>query len=286
MEQQPSVVAAVQQVDAAVDVSTVDGARAALGAAAAHGWDTPEGTALLVYARDRIVRPAVRRAGLRGPDADQAAATGWAVAWEALRTVRGTTRSPWGVVTVAVRRAVLGEALAAAYVTSARAAWRIRADSHAAPRGGDGLADRPVPWVVLPGGDAAAAQPSVSLGPALDAVTDALVEQGWTRDDVHALVDWAVARLSRPGRASTGWRALAMRCGLPAWRVRRALCLLVGDDDWPGLVERASQEGLDVLGRPESRAAMRSTVHPRSLPPAAAAQRAALRTRDEHRCAS
>ena len=68
------------------------------------------GRELLDHVRRAVVVPVVRRSGLRGPAADQAEASGWEAAWDALRrpTAR-TAENPGGMVWVAVRRAVAAE---------------------------------------------------------------------------------------------------------------------------------------------------------------------------------
>ena len=75
-----------------------------------EGWDGAAGRELLDHVRRAVVVPVVRRSGLRGPAADQAEATGWEAAWDALRrpTAR-TAQNPGGMVWVAVRRAVASE---------------------------------------------------------------------------------------------------------------------------------------------------------------------------------
>ncbi len=74
------------------------------------GWDGIAGRQLLDHVRRAVVVPVVRRSGLRGPAADQAEASCWAAAWDALRrpTAR-TAQNPGGMVWVAVRRAVAAE---------------------------------------------------------------------------------------------------------------------------------------------------------------------------------
>lgn len=75
-----------------------------------HGWDGADGRALLDRVRRAVVVPAVRRSGLRGPAADQAEASGWEAAWDALRRPSARTAvNPGGMVWVAVRRAVAAE---------------------------------------------------------------------------------------------------------------------------------------------------------------------------------
>jgi hypothetical protein len=75
-----------------------------------EGWDGAEGRELLALVRRAVVAPVVRRSGLRGPAADQAEATGWEAAWDALRRPSArTAQNPGGMVWVAVRRAVASE---------------------------------------------------------------------------------------------------------------------------------------------------------------------------------
>lgn len=251
-------------------VGTTRGLRAALLQVDRDGWDSPAGTVVLAYARDRIVRPTVRRRGLRGPRADQAEATGWEVAWEVLRSLGVGVRSPWAVVTVAVWRSVCGEELAGRYCTGARTAWGLGADFPA------------VRLLARPDLEIEAqheAVPASSLGPTLEAVVEAMVGVGWSRDDVEVLVDWVVARSGRARSAGPGWRTLATRSGMPPWRVRRAMALLLGDDDWPGLLARAAQDGTVVLDRPDAVAAVRSTVRSSHLSPASAVRRALVAER-------
>ena len=104
--------------------STLDSRAGLLGALAvidSEGWDGPAAQRLLSHVRAHIVRPQLAAAGLRGPAADQAEATGWAAAWEALtRSSFRTATTPWGLLWVAVRRAILGEVLASAYLSTAR----------------------------------------------------------------------------------------------------------------------------------------------------------------------
>ena len=61
-----------------------------------EGWEGRTAQRLLSYVRSHIVRPQVAAAGLRGPVADQAEATGWAVVWEVLaRPSIRTAATPW-----------------------------------------------------------------------------------------------------------------------------------------------------------------------------------------------
>lgn len=94
-----------------------------------EGWDGPVATDLLHLVRVSLVRPLVVRQGLRGAVAGEAESSGWAAAWEALRSPSlRDSRSPWGVVWSAARRAVMAEVVEARYATSARKAWAAHAD--------------------------------------------------------------------------------------------------------------------------------------------------------------
>lgn len=238
-----------------------------LGLAALEGWDADAGRAVLDYARTRVVRPQVVRTGLRGPAADQAESTGWATAWEVLRnpaTARAV--SPWGVVTTAVRRAVLGELVATSYGTGVRNAWRLHAQF--ASSSGRG---RPLSLSELTerGWEPVAPAEERTGRLRLAAVVDAMVAVGWPRTQAWQAVDWAV---SMAGPAAHGWRSLAVRTGMPAWRARRVLAFLLGEDGWPGVLERILDSGIDALERPDVLAALRATVRSSHRSPAAAAR--------------
>ncbi|HET8971409.1 MAG TPA: hypothetical protein VFN19_10140, partial [Candidatus Nanopelagicales bacterium] len=240
---------------------------------------------VLHYARDTVVRRQVRGAGLQGPAADQGLATGWAVAWEVLRGPSVlTTASPWGVVTVAVRRAVRGEVAAADYGTSARAGWRLRA-AGGGP-GGTGQTPRPMSLAVLQerGWEPVDPPRQPRSGSALDHVLVAMVEGGWRLEDARAIADWALSRTGCTER--TGWRVLAARTGLPPWRARRGLILLAGTPQWPGLVRRVLERGPEVLREAGPRAAIRSTVRPSCASPVTAASRAEQSLRQPRRRSS
>lgn len=214
-----------------------------------EGWDGPAGRGLLELVRKRIVEPTVRRAGLRGPAADQACASGWAAAWDALR--RPSARSadnPAGMAWVAVRRAVADE------VAPAR-------------RGRDGLVIDLV-WDVdgeqlsagLSGGacqDPFEDDRDPSSCPVLDPVLGALRAVGWQPELLSALV--AELGAQAPGRGSR-WRTAADRVGCPAWRASRLWTLLAGAPGVPGLAELVEVHGQRVLEDPDLDAAIRSTV--------------------------
>ena len=66
------------------------------------GWDSRAARELLVAVRDCVAQPAVRRSGLRGPAAEQAEASAWAAAWDALRRPSArTAENPMGMAWVA-----------------------------------------------------------------------------------------------------------------------------------------------------------------------------------------
>lgn len=279
------------------DVSSDHGLLQALGVVDRAGWEGREGTAVLTYARLRVVRPQVRRAGLSGPAANQAEATGWAVAWELLSS-RGlrSARSPWGLITVAVRRAVLGEVVTAAYGTGLREAWRLAARASGSPgvHGEAASVRRPVSLSVLDPDLCAPADARTTedIGPTLEVIVAAMVRAGWPRNEAVGVCEWVACRAPRRGvprdreggRHGTtthaqGWRTLARLLGIPAWRARRATVLLFGSPSWPGLVEQVACEGPVVLQRTDVVAALRSTVVASHLSPVGAAQRA-LRRRE------
>lgn len=258
-----------------------EGLLAELAAIDTEGWDGPAGQRLLSYVRSHIVRPQVVAMGLRGPAADQAEATGWAVAWEALASssIRRAT-TPWGLLWVAVRRAVLGEVIASAYLASARNGWRAGSarQQHQSLVGHSSAMDPPISLSVLVehGWEPAAATSGDTrdLGRRLEAVVSALVGAGWDERAAHAVVEGVAVTAVRDGKASheaKGWRPLARRLGLPPWQVRRVTVLLLGAPGWPGLVERMTGEGCDILEDPSITAALRSTAISGWPPPPVAA---------------
>lgn len=243
-----------------------------------EGWDCAAGDAVLGYARARVVRPQVVRAGLRGAGAEQAESTGWATAWEVLQApATAMAASPWGVVTVAVRRAVLGELVATSYGTGVRNAWRLHAQFASAPGRGRSVS---LTELTEHGWEPPAPEVGRVETLPLGMVVDAMVRVGWTRTQAWQVMDWAVYAAAGP--AASGWRSLAIRTGMPAWRARRGLAFLLGEDDWPGVLGRVLDSGVAALGRPDVVAALRSTVRSSHLSPA----RAARATEPAQRCAS
>lgn len=235
---------------------------------ALEGWDCDAGGVVLGYARNRVVRPQVVRAGLRGLAAEQAESTGWATAWEVLRApATARASSPWGVVTTAVRRAVLGELVAAWYGTGVRHGWRLHSQFATAPGRGRsvGLAE-----LLERGWEPESPVADRTGGVRVAAVVDAMVAVGWVRGQAWQAVDWAVGMAAAP--AASGWRSMAIRTGMPAWRARRALAFLLGEDGWAGALERVLDSGVEALERPDVIAALRSTVRSSHLSPARAAE--------------
>lgn len=263
-------------------IESRDGLLQELAAIATSGWETPAGQRLLDYVRAHIVQPQVRAAGLRGPAAEQAEATGWAVAWETLsRPSIRTAVSPWGLLWVAVRKAIAGEQLAAQYQASVRNSWRAERARVEHQRAG-GLPAFPGPLslsLLLEGGweFQASAWACTGLGRRLEAVVDSLVHVGWERRAALAVVEGVALTAVRDGKAkadASGWRPLAARLGLPPWQVRRVTVLLLGAPGWPGVVERMATDGCQVLKADSIVAAVRSTATSSWPPPPAAARRA------------
>ncbi len=223
-----------------------------------HGWDGADGRALLECVRRAVVVPAVRRSGLRGPVADQAEASGWEAAWDALRRPSARTAvNPGGMVWVAVRRAVAAEG-----------------QLFRGP--GPGSALGPSPSVSLDHLVASGWQPGCApradgeeLGPAVCAVVAALVEAGWERlDAVDAIAIMAdTAARARTGAPATRWRWASLRIGIPEWQVRRLAALLLGGSDWSGVLALCVAHGPGVIDDPDVRCAVGSTARRSSAGP-------------------
>lgn len=220
---------------------------------AVEGWDSAVGGALLDAVRRGIVRPLVRRSGLRGPAADQAEATGWAAAWDALRRPSARTAgNPAGMAWVAARRAI-GEEADATPV-------RVLPEEGDLP--GPGAPDHEVP------GQDPADSP---LGPRLDQVLGLCVESGWDPEVVRHL---GVALADHCAHAASGvptvrWRIVARRHGVPEWQARRLASLLLGGPAGPGVLKLMVQHGHEALGDESVRAAVAATRNPRAASPEA-----------------
>ena len=270
------------------------------------GWDSASGRDLLDHVRRAVVVPVVRRSGLRGPAADQAEATGWEAAWDALRrpTAR-TAQNPGGMVWVAVRRAVASEVDFArmserepvvAVAQRAVAADVGEAGDTAEPRLSTGRAarsgsqsrpspprslarpDRPRRCLSLDDlmdGGWQPAGTALSLledpGPVVGTVLDTLVAVGWDRasaaDAIAIMADHA--QHDRSGSPTTRWRWVSLRLGVPEWQARRLAALLLGGDGWPGIVELVVRQGAQVIGDPAVRGAVQSTASRWSAGPSA-----------------
>lgn len=226
-----------------------------------EGWEGPTATALLQTVRADVVKSLVRIAGLSGPVAGQAEASGWAMAWETLR--RPSLReaeSPWGVLWVAVRRAVFGERLAAEFATGTRTAYRLcsRSSRREAPsiRSLDVVTAEGFEWFTVD------VHPAESAG-LLDQLADAFARAGWpdrlARRLVHQVA--VTAERPRPQDAISGWRHLAVELGIQPWQARRAMALILGTPGCAGLAERVVTEGAAVLNSDDVRHALRATLH-------------------------
>lgn len=203
-----------------------------------HGWDSEDGRRLLESVRRAVVVPAVARSGLRGAAADQAIASAWAAAWDALR--RPSARradNPIGMVWVAVRRAIGKEV-----------------SDHLSL---DALLERGMQIA------AGQAQHEVgALGFIVSQVLRRLAEVGWPPDlAAEAVVLLADSAVSRPGgEAAARWRWVALRLGIPEWQMSRLAGLLLGGPGWAGTLELAACHGTAVLDDPRVIAAVRSTA--------------------------
>jgi hypothetical protein len=262
------------------------------------GWDGAAGRQLLDHVRQAVVVPVVRRSGLRGPAADQAEATGWEAAWDALRrpTAR-TALNPGGMVWVAVRRAVAAEADFArmsdggqvgAMAQLAGDAGESRAttgpsagtvgEGRASPLRSLPLRDRPTRCLSLDDLMDCGWQPvgtgltvADGFGPVVAAVLDGLVAVGWDRasaeDAIVIMADHAGH--DRSGSPTTRWRWVSLRLGVPEWQSRRLASLLLGGGSWPGVLELVVRNGTAVTADATVRGAMLSTTSRWSASPGA-----------------
>ncbi len=243
--------------------------RDALDAVERQGWNGPAGTALLDHVRTAVVLPVVRRTGLRGAAAEQAASSGWSAAWDALR--RPSARradNPGGMVWTAVRRAVWAE------WEADRGPWSGLAG--VGPTGGPRSAHPPraggrwlsIDQLMSAGWQPTAAPCSPEAGPGVEqqgllpALVDRLADTGWERAqaaDAIALMADRVVRAA--GRSpATPWRWVALRVGLPQWQARRLAGLLLGGTDWSGVLELVACHGPQVLHEAAVEAAIGCTT--------------------------
>lgn len=212
----------------------------------AHGWDSQPGRDLMGGLRAAIVEPVVRRAGLTGPAADQAIASGWATAWEAVRrpSVRAAV-NPAGMVWVAVRRAVWAEVVQARDTAEPE---RLTAQP--------GMLDGRQP----------ADEEACRLGPCLTPIVEALVELGWDREVLEAAIDELADHCSYTGQGAprVRWRWVALRLGLPEWQARRLAVALLGVPGRPGVLAMVATAGPGVVHDEGVRRVLQSTCR-RSL---------------------
>ncbi len=241
-----------------------------------EGWDGPAATALLRYVREHLVCPVIQGLGMKGVGAWQAEATAWAAAWQALSASHlRTADCPWGVVWTAVRRAALGEVLAAKYLASSRRAWSLRDREpayyfeglHDAEEAGvDGLWYDPF------------ARPAGDTSELTIEAAAVLTEFGWPPDVAEAVIRRVVDD-AEPGQGTSveksGWRVIAADLNLPPWQVRRVMVALWGAPGWPGLAERILLGDDGATDDAAMRAALSATRVRSRRSPALAALRAA-----------
>jgi hypothetical protein len=246
---------------------SVECVRDALVAVDRDGWDGRAGRLLLDHVRRAVVRPVVRQSGLRGPAADQAEASGWQAGWDALRrpTAR-TAQNPGGMVWAAVRRAVFAEV---GFSVGDRLVGAMPAADQARCVSLDDLMS--AGWQPVEPG------PVEAPGSMVAVILDGLVDAGWDRAEaaevIAIMADTALPARSaeggRPVPATTRWRWVSLRLGVPEWQARRLAGLLVGGRDWPGVLELVVTHGPGVMGDPIVREALRSTTVRWSMGPGA-----------------
>lgn len=186
-----------------------------------EGWDGPTAGQLLWYVRENLVRIQVSAAGLSGPAADQAEATGWAAAWEVLTSAAIRTADwPWSVLWISVRRAVRGEWAAGQYLTKPRAAWGLRENPDAPTWQRSPVSLDPL----LADGYEPAAAVAEPEQPILAGVVELLADVGW-EPELAAQVVVRLAEQARPGPGGSimGWRRVATELELPPWQTRRVV---------------------------------------------------------------
>jgi hypothetical protein len=222
---------------------------------AVQGWDGPVGTELLSDLRQHVVRPVVRATRLRGPAADQAEATAWAAAWDAIRrpTAR-TAENPGGMVWGAVRRSVAVELRQGDLV-----GLLVGDSSDLAQGAASSRSSSPVEPDAEP-------SPSLRLG----LVIALLVEVGWEPCVIAEVVDHLADGKSR--RVFAGPSA---GCDVPAWQRRRVARLVRSGDSTPSLLELVQRYGRMAVEHPAAAWAARSTLSRWQAGPAAALEQLA-----------
>lgn len=252
--------------DHAVLLDSREDLLAELAAIDSEGWEGDRGRRLLAHVRATIVRPQVISARLTGPVADQAEATGWEVAWEALMHARlREVQSPWGWIWVAVQRAIRNEVMGARYLTTESKGRRAFAAQASTDTGTHLAPPLSLTHLVELGWEREEPTPAhLQMGPGLQAVLHALVDAGWQADAAQVVLDGVITSVTRDasGRnVAQGWRALAKRLAMPPWQVRRVSLAVLGTPGWPGAIERISERGPTALQDPDLQAALRSTVN-------------------------
>jgi len=230
------------------------------------GWESPVGIELLERVRAQVVAPLVARAGLRGPMAAQAEASGWEAAWDALRRPSAAlAENPVGMAWVAARRAIRAEAGGpapsggAAAPHSSEAPCRFLSLDVALAQGWE-------PWPEQPGPAAGAGQ---GLGPRLELLVGRLESVGWdrslARDCTMLIVDRSGAGTAR--RSPPSWRLAAAELGLPPWQARRLAELLLGGPGWSGVPALMVVHGARVLAHPNVSGALLASTRRWSASP-------------------
>ena len=243
-----------------------------------HGWDSSAGCALLAYVRDAVVRPQVTYRGLTGPVAAQAEATAWTMTWRTLTSPRiRQAESPWGILWSAARRAIEDESIAAAYGTQPRKAWQQRASQRLAARSSDpcpvSVSLPPLSWELLyehglePATNAGGGTSAAGGTPILTAVVTILLEAGWQLEPAsRALLSVAARSGHRDDRPHVlgGYRGVAADATIPGWQARRLVHVLLGTQQWPGLIERLATRpdrgALDAVMHAALRATLDKTL--------------------------
>jgi hypothetical protein len=236
-----------------------------------HGWDSEPGRMLLTFVRDTVVSPQVAYRGLTGPVAAQAEATAWTMTWRTLLSpgIRDA-ESPWGILWSAARRAIEDESIAAAYGTQPRKAWQQRASQRLAARSAGRIAGEaslpPLSWEYLAehGLEPTSATAADPDAPVLTAVISVLLDAGWTLQAASAaLLSISARSTHHNGRPHVhgGYRGVAAEAGIPGWQARRLVHVLLGTQQWPGLIERvAATTGQPAMLDGDMHAAVQATL--------------------------
>ena len=177
-------------------VGTVAGFHAAMAEVERLGWDSQAAADLLSYAREQVIRPAVRSRRLFGDSYDEAMSVGWLAAWEVLRspTIR-TSSSPWGSVRSAVLRGVQGAYVAKIYKAPVRSGWR-RSAAGTAPEPDDAALCVSLERELERGRQFAESATPIGLGRRLELICSELVAAGWEQTVAEEALDWIASNYS------------------------------------------------------------------------------------------